>query len=252
MAAQADDLVDPLHGEHLAHRALDVADAPAAAGDEHDLGARLQPQGAPRVGRRARLEELRRREAVDAMHLGVLARDPAHLLDRLGVRDEVEVGARRRPVAQPGEVGDDGADRHVQPPGLAQPPEHLGRVRVRRDDDVRPVRGDQAQQARDAPKRTSSHCVKRRVIAKPAKTQKPTSHSQRKRKKTTRAALSRDGRDGAAHRGQAVLRLDHDVGPLGPELVGQPAGRGVVSLTDAGGEDQDAGGHRRRTLTRRF
>ena len=63
--------------------------------------------------------------------------------------------------------------------------------------------------------------MKRRVIAKPAKTQKPTSQSQRKRKKTTRAALSLEGRDGAPHRRQAVLRLDDDVGPLGPELVGE-------------------------------
>ena len=71
-AAEADDLVDALHGEHLAHRALDVADAPAAAGDEHDLRAGLELERAPRVGRLARLEELRRGEAVHAVHLGVV------------------------------------------------------------------------------------------------------------------------------------------------------------------------------------
>ena len=40
------------------------------------------------------------------------------------------------------------------------------------------------------PKRVSIHCVTLRVIANPANTQKPTSQSQRKRKKTTRAPLS--------------------------------------------------------------
>ena len=248
VAAQADDLVDSLHGEHLAHRALDVADAPAAAGDEHDLGAGLQLEGAPRVGRRARLEELRRREAVHAMHLGVLARDPAHLVDRLRVRHEVQVGARRRPVAQPGQVGDDGADRHVQAPGLAQPPEHLRRVRVRRDDHVRPVGGDQAQQAPTAEphEQPLREAAGHREAREDPEADVP--QPEEAEEDDTRRVV-RDGRDGAPHRRQAVLRLDHDVGPLGPELVGQPAGRGVVSLTDAGGEDQDAGGHRRSTLT---
>ena len=40
------------------------------------------------------------------------------------------------------------------------------------------------------PKRVRTNWVARRVIAKPANTQKPTSQSQRKRKNTTRAAPS--------------------------------------------------------------
>ena len=69
------------------------------------------------------------------------------------------------------------------------------------------------------PKRVSIHCVTRRVIANPANTQKPTSQSQRKRKKTTRAPLSLSVDTVRPMCGQAVLGDHLDVGALDLQLA---------------------------------
>ena len=100
------------------------------------------------------------------------------------------------------------------------------------------------------PKRVSIDCVTRRVSANPANTQKPTSQSQRKRKKTTRAPLSLIVDTVRPIAGQAVLGDHLDVGALGLQLAGEAAGRRVVTLADARGENQDPWGHRRGTLAR--
>ena len=51
------------------------------------------------------------------------------------------------------------------------------------------------------------------------------------------------GRDGPSHRRQAVLGHDVDIGPLAPKLVGEAACGRIVAFADAGGENQDPGGH---------
>ena len=63
--------------------------------------------------------------------------------------------------------------------------------------------------------------MKRRVSANPAKTQNPTSQSQRKRKKHDPGGAVADGRHGAAHRRQAVLGLDQTRRCSTQQLVGE-------------------------------
>ena len=88
----------------------------------------------------------------------------------------------------------------------------------------------------------------RRVIAKPANTQKPTSQSQRKRKKTTFGAPSLIAETAfpIASRQSSVHHpfcCDDDVRLLDPQLGGEPTRRRVVTFADAGAENQDPGSH---------
>jgi hypothetical protein len=146
-AAETDDEVDLGEPESDLDRAGDVPDPPAAARDEDDSRVRRQVEPGTRLTLLARLAKGWIREAVDAVDLCRGACDPEHLRDRFRVRDEVDVGARRRPVPQRGEVGDRREQRDPQAAALSQPTEHLRRVRVRGDDDVWPSRGDETQEA---------------------------------------------------------------------------------------------------------
>ena len=91
----------PRAGERLVDRARDVADAPAAAGDEHDLALARAGRAPARVGRRPRDEELGPREAVHAVRRAVAA--PAmrrtSAIDS-GMGDEVHVDAGRWPSSR--------------------------------------------------------------------------------------------------------------------------------------------------------
>ena len=73
--------------------------------------------------------------------------DLAHLLDRLGMGDEVQVDAGRGPVVHHRQVGDRGHDGDVEPARSAQAAEHLGRHRVDRDDHVGTHAADEPQHA---------------------------------------------------------------------------------------------------------
>jgi hypothetical protein len=88
-------------------------------------------------------------EPTDVDDVGVLPGDAPDLGAGLLVDDQVPVDARVGPVAQGGEVGDRGYDRHVEPALRAQPAEQLGAPGIGRDDDVRRDLGDQLAQARD-------------------------------------------------------------------------------------------------------
>ena len=75
----------------------EVADTPAAARDEHDLALGRQIEQPARLGGIARLDELRPGEAVHDGDARLVARHLAHLVDRLGVGDQVQIDPGRGP-----------------------------------------------------------------------------------------------------------------------------------------------------------
>ena len=120
--AEADDLRHAIQRERDLDRTRDIADAPAAARDEHD---RRRPAAARAPAARPRrpwARELRPREAVHAVDLGRGPGDAPHLRDRLGVGDEMDVDPGTRPVVERREVGDRRDDRDRQPAGRRRRP----------------------------------------------------------------------------------------------------------------------------------
>src|SRR5262249_45954802 len=113
-ATETDDEPDVVEPQRNLHRRVEPPDTPPAAGDDDDPRPGRQSQARARVFHRPRLLERPVGEAGDPMHPGRGAGDRTHLLDRLAVRDEVYVSARRRPVPERCEVGDRGADGYVE------------------------------------------------------------------------------------------------------------------------------------------
>ncbi len=103
-----------------------------------------------------------------------------HLGDRLRLRDEIGVGAAAGPVVHRRDVGDPGEEGHVEPAGASQTRQHLGRLRVDRDDDV----GTRALDQRQQPGRAEPRQQALREDAGgdgPVTTQKAKSQNQRSR-----------------------------------------------------------------------
>jgi Sap, sulfolipid-1-addressing protein len=224
------------------HGLVEPADSPAAARDENDLAARRQPERPACVFARTRLEERAICQAGDAVDARRVAGDPPYLRYRLGVREQMHVRARGRPVPERCKVGDRGAHGNVEPPAAAESSKHLGRVRIRRHDDVGPVRVDHTQEParadaierglRDAARRTAPSERPEAEVPEPVE---PVEDN-------PRCALA-DGDDGAPHRREPVLDDDLDRRLLLAELLGQRSRWKVVALADARGQDQDARDH---------
>ena len=150
MAAEADDRGNVRNCQRSLDRALDVADAPSAARDEHDLALWWEREfGACALGRPTD-EKLRGGQSVHAVDPRVRARNGAYLFGRLGMGDQVEVGSRRRPIVHCSEVGDRRADGHANASRPSQTGEHLHGVWIGRDDDVGVHFADKPQETRTA------------------------------------------------------------------------------------------------------
>ena len=224
----------------LAHGALDVADTPAAARDDHHAALLGQPERAPGLQRTAGLQELggdQRRHQTR----GALARDPLDGGHRLAVHDEVHVDPGLRPEEEARQVGDRGDGGTAHRAGAAQPREHHGDGGVGGDDHVGVVLGDAARQRAGAeqaqlPARQPAHgghVLEQPVDQRVAPGQEAQLHA---------VAVLDDLAQHAPHRGKAV---DHrDLGGLGGvfDLLGQRAGSRGVPLADVGREDQDTAG----------
>ena len=197
----------------------------------------------------ARDEELGRGEAVHAVHLRVGAGDRAHLLDRLRVGHEVNVGARRRPVAHRREVGDRGDDGDVEAARSPQPPEHLGGVRIHRRR-RRPAGATRsAAAARATPKRARQRLREPARRRRGARTdQKPRSQTHWPEEDDARGALA----GGATARPMTASPSSTTTSTSGrsrAQLGGERPRRCVVPLADAGGQDEDARRHGREDMT---
>ena len=177
--------------------------------------------------------ELRPRTATTS----VLAGDPAHLLGRLGMRDQVEVDARVRPVAKRRQVGDRRHGGHPQASSPAQAAEHVGDARIGGHHHVGPLGLDQAHQSARADQ-----------IDKPAGYPAPgPEHRDEPELEVEEAvaplgverrALDDDLRQQAAHGLEAVRDSNLGARRLGPQLVREHPRRQVVALADRGREDQ--------------
>ena len=109
--------------ERLIHRAVDVSHAPAAPGHHHHRPLSGEPERAPGFVAGGRVQERGVVEPAHGHRLGVMPRHLAHLVHRLGVRDQVKVYSRMRPETQRGEVGDGGHGWHFQAAAQPQPAE---------------------------------------------------------------------------------------------------------------------------------
>lgn len=113
-AAQADNEIYFGEGEGNLHGDRDPPDSPPTAGNEDDFSPDRQTERRPRIVLLPRLTKGRIRKAVDAMCPSGRTRDLSQLLDRLAVRDEVDIGARGGPVPKGGEVGHRSTQGHAQ------------------------------------------------------------------------------------------------------------------------------------------
>lgn len=144
--AQADDEFDLWKRERDLHGGLESPHAPPSARYQHDLPVGRQSERRAGLILSARLKEGWVGEALDARHRRRSAGDPVDLVDRLGVCDEVDVGARRRPVPQRCQVRHRSTYRNVQASATTESAEYLGRVRIGRDDHIRPMYPNKTQE----------------------------------------------------------------------------------------------------------
>jgi hypothetical protein len=242
--AQADNEPDLTKRERDLDRGLESPDAPPAARHEHDLSVGRKSERRAGLVLSARLQEGWVGEASHALRRRRAAGDLVDLVDRFGVRDEVDVGARRRPVPQCGQVRHCCAHRNMQAAASTQSAEYLGRVRIGRDDHIRLMCPNEVQEPgsaepgqsrlREAPGRPEACEEPEPGIPKPAETEED--HPRR---------AFTDGGDRPPHHRKSVHRDYLDLGALLAKLGGKHPRRKIVTLADAGGHDQDPRRHYR-------
>jgi len=243
-ATQTDDEADLRKRERDLDGGLEPPDPPPAAGHEHDLLVGRQRERRAGLLLSTRLQEGWVGETLNAPHRRGGARDPVDLVDRLGVCDEVDVGARGRPVPQCSQVRHGSTHRNLEAPATTQSAEHLGRVRIGRDDHIRPMCPNQPQKPRRAEPRQSRlrEAPGRAEACKEPESEIP--EPTETKEDDTRRAFT-DGRDRPPHHRKPVHGDDLDAGSLFAKLGGKRPGRKIVTLADAGGHDQDPRRHRR-------
>jgi hypothetical protein len=223
------------HVERASDRALEVADAPAAAGHERhrpDLGQAERPPG---LGPRHKLEEPRRHERP---HLARAAR-AGELLDPAGgavVHDEMKVDPGVGPELEAREVEHGRADRRPQPPAAPQAPEDGVDAGVGRYDHVGAVGLDQAEQP--PPADAVEHAVGAPAHRGEAHEQRvDDAEHPRHPAELEPGAVADRPLENAAEGGEAVG--DHDLGPgmLLRDAGRERARRGVVAFPEVGGQD---------------
>ena len=201
-----------------------IAHAPAAARDHHDPAVLRELERAAGLVAVARVEHALHGEPARRLHAGAVAGHLAHLVDRLGVGDQVQVDPRVRPVAETRQVGDRRGRGYVEPPSAAQLAEHLGGARVGRHDDVGIVRADHPQQ----PARADHVDEAAGEPACGAPLEQPVLKVERpvhpRAENPARVVLEDDLED-AAHGDDAVDDLDVRVGALLLDSLGQNASR---------------------------
>ncbi len=218
-------------------RSREVADPPAAAGDDDHPFVEGQGQFAPRLFARAGLEECGRDERPDAPD----APNPGHPLDGRdagSVHHQVEVDPAVSPELESGKIGGGGTRRHRQASLASEIAEHARCRRIGRDDDVRPVALDQPQQRA---------CAEQRK-ARPPQTAKRGNASEEAIEKAEdpgreteleAVGVEQDEAKQAAESNERVADQDLDVSSLADELGSECPRRGGVTLPDHGGEDDN-------------
>jgi hypothetical protein len=225
------------HVESAADCPLEIADAPAAAGDQHHVAGLGQREQAAGVGRRAGLEEGGRHQRA---HLP-RPTGSGELLDpprRAVVHDQVKVDARMGPELEAREVEDRGADRGTEAAAAAQPPEDRVDPGVGRDHDVRGVGLDQPEQS------AAADTVEERVCAAANRAE---AHQQgvddpeqpRHPPELEPRPVADHALEQRSQRGQPVRDRDLDPRALLAQAGRQrPSGR-VVAFPEVGGQDED-------------
>jgi hypothetical protein len=165
----------------------------------------------------------------------------AHLAGGLGMGDQMQVDARMGPEPEAGQVRDRGHHRRRHDPRRAQPPEGLGGRRIGGDDDVRPGSLDLPaggrpgqpldQRAGEAPRGSDLGDEPIGQVKEPASPSRVES----------RAAHDEPSSRPADDR-EEVDDLHLHPWRLGRQARGEHPRGSVVTLTDGGGQDQDAGG----------
>ena len=242
-AADADD-IRALELERRAHGAFELADAPAASGDDDQRAFLGQAQRAASVGLRHRLEELlldegahdacasRSRNALDRTHAGL-------------VHDQVEIHPRVRPQRVHAEVADRCHGRDLQDPAAAQVADDARRGGMGRDDHVGVHAADEAEErlrAEQGQARSRDRASGREAGEEEAL--EPVRPGQ---------AAELDAVDVPAHErddASDVLErvVDDDLGRFSPQLGLQRAGDGAVALALLGREDEHAAPRLRRRV----
>ena len=246
-AADADD-VRTLQLERGAHCALELADAPAAAGDEDERPLFGEAEPAARVRLLHGLEELLLHEGA---HDARASRpgDALHPADAGIMHDEVEIHPWVRPERVDAEVAHRRQDGDLQRPAAAEVPEDAGGGGVRRHDHVRFDPVNQAQQRLRAEERQSG--TGDRAAGREAREEEafePVRPGETA--KLDAVDVPAHERDHPADVLERVL--DDDLRRLGLQLGFERAGDCAVSLALFRGEDEDAATRLRRRVGRRF
>ena len=218
--------------------ALEVADAPAAAGDDDHAPVGGQSQRGARSAALARLQELGGDQRAHDLRAAAPG-DPLDVVHGLLVHHEVRVDTALRPEEEPGHVGDRRHRRHIEQAPAAQVAEDDGDRRIGRHDDVRVAGEDRAPQRRRA--EPAEHLLgdqahRREVLEHPV-----VGRVGARRDAQLRAVPVGDNRAQAlTHRREAVDDRDLDRLAAALELLAQGARCRGVPLPDIGGEDQHA------------
>ena len=234
-AADADD-VRALQLERRAHGAFELADAPAASGDDDQRALLGQPQRAASVGLRHRLEEL----LLDERAHDACASGSRNALDRTHaglVHDQVQIHPRVRPQRVHAEVADRGHGRDLQYPAAAQIADDARRGGMGRDDHVGVHAADEAEErlrAEQGQPRSRDRASGRE--AGEEETLEPI--RPRQAAKLDAVDVAAHERDDAADVLECVV--DDDLGRFRPQLGLERAGDGAVALALLGREDEHA------------
>ena len=218
-------------------RAFEVADAPAAAGDDDERPIERQAQPATRPLRRAGREEGGR----DQRPHPTCAARAGHPLDRRQARlvhHQMKVDPRVGPELEPGEIGRRRTGRHPQAAAAPQRAEHAGCRRKGGDDDVRPAAIDESEQRA---------CTEERQPGPPEPAQDTKASKEAVEKaedpggeaKLAAVGIEQDVTEKAAEPHERVADQNLDVRSLADKLGREHPRGGHMALPDLGGQDDD-------------
>ena len=218
--------------------AVEVADAPAAAGDENHRPLRRKTEVSPRDRSVVRGAESRHDERVDRPGAPG-AGDALDALTAALVHDEVEIDAAVCPERVDAEVGYRRDDRYSDLPEAPQAPEHRGQGGKRRDDDVGLVHGDERKQAARS-QESEPEAAQGAERCDAGEEEVRESVEPRREPKLRPVAVAQEAGEEGAESTEAIRDRHVSVLALGLDFDGERAGGRDMTFADIGGKDQDA------------